>query len=280
MSGLPEGNVDHATVRSFGDEWNAYDQSRLSDTERRKLWNAYFQLFPWSELPVDAQGFDAGCGTGRWALLVAERVGRLHCVDASASALAVARRTLAHRANCEFHVASVDEMPFPDGSMDFGYSLGVLHHLPDPLGGLRSCVAKLKPGAPMLLYLYYAFDNRPRWFRHVWRVSELLRRRIASLPHPHKVRVTRLIALTVYLPLARTAGILERAGADVSAFPLSFYRHLSLYSMQTDALDRFGTPLEHRFTAAQVVSMMEAAGLGGVRVRDGEPFWCAVGVKR
>jgi hypothetical protein len=45
--------------------------------------------------------------------------------------------------------------------MDFGYSLGVLHHLPDPRAGLAACVTKLKPGAPMLVYIYYAFDNRP-----------------------------------------------------------------------------------------------------------------------
>ena len=56
-------------------------------------------------------------------------------------------------------------MPLAPGSMDFGYSLGVLHHVPDTLAGIKACAKALKPGAPFLVYLYYAFDNRPAWFR-------------------------------------------------------------------------------------------------------------------
>jgi ubiquinone/menaquinone biosynthesis C-methylase UbiE len=63
--------------------------------------------------------------------------------------------------NCEFHLASVDEIPLPDSSQDFGYSLGVLHHIPDTQLALNACVKKLKLGAPFLLYCYYRFDNRP-----------------------------------------------------------------------------------------------------------------------
>ena len=44
------------------------------------------------------------------------------------------------------HAAPLDAMPLPDNSMDFGYCLGVLHHLPDPEAGLAACVKKLKRG--------------------------------------------------------------------------------------------------------------------------------------
>ena len=76
--------------------------------------------------------------------------------------------------NCEFHCASVDAIPLPDDSADFGYSLGVLHHVPDTQKGILECVRKLKPGAPFLLYLYYAFDNRPWWFRNNLEVYRML----------------------------------------------------------------------------------------------------------
>ena len=49
--------------------------------------------------------------------------------------------------------------------------------------------------------------------------------------------------------------------------------------MRTDARDRFGTPLEHRFTKIQIKSMMEVAGLKEIRFSDRAPFWCVVGVK-
>ena len=55
---------------------------------------------------------------------------------------AVARNKLAAAANVSFYEASLDAMPLADGSMDFGYSLGVLHHLPDPRAGLAACVSQ------------------------------------------------------------------------------------------------------------------------------------------
>ena len=93
----------------------------------------------------------------------------------------------------------------PPNSQDFGYSLGVLHHVPDTTAAIRSCADLLKPGAPLLLYLYYAFDNRPRWFRLLWRLSNAARLLIRRLPPRPKQLLTDLIALTVYWPLSRLA---------------------------------------------------------------------------
>jgi len=130
---------------------------RLAEVrEKKHEFDLYFEIFPFAELPDGAEGFDLGCGSGRWAELVRERVGLLHCIDPSDKALAVAKERLDCERNVAFHLASVDSIPLPDSSQDFGYSLGVLHHVPYPEEGLKACVAKLKPGAPFLLYLYYA----------------------------------------------------------------------------------------------------------------------------
>ena len=86
--------------------------------------------------------------------------------------------------------------------------------------------------------------------------------------------------MLVYFPLARTAGLLEKLGLNVESLPLSVYRHHSFYTMRTDALDRFGTRLEQRFTRAQITEMMQSAELENIRFSDGFPFWCAVGFKK
>jgi hypothetical protein len=164
--------------------------------------------------------------------------------------------------------------------MDFGYSIGVLHHVPDTAAGLRACIAKLKPGAPFLVYLYYAFDNRPWWFRMLWRMSDVGRRVLSRLPEALKYGLSQGIALLVYWPLARAARLAEQAGRDVSAFPLSAYRHRTFYAMRTDALDRFGTRLEQRFTRAQIAEMLERTGLERIEFSPDVPFWCAVGYRR
>lgn len=273
-------NEHRATVSGFGEEWARFDNTTLTDDERATIFAQYFGRFPWAALPPHARGFDAGCGSGRWAAVVADRVGELHCVDASESALTVARRQLADKTNCAFHHASVSALPFAPGSMDFGYSLGVLHHTPDPDDGLRSCVAALKPGAPFLVYLYYRFDNRPAWFRALWGASDLVRRLVSRLPSRVRFLVTDAVAALVYWPLARTAAVLERLGVGVDAFPLSYYRARSFYVMRNDALDRLGTQLERRFTRVEIQAMMESTGLERVTFSPDVPYWCALGFKR
>ncbi len=272
-------NLDRATVQSFGDEWSRFDQTAMAEAEAATIFDDYFAVFPWSALPTNASGFDMGCGSGRWARIVAPRVGHLHCIDPS-SALDVARRALSGLANVSFHQASVDDGALPENSQDFGYSLGVLHHVPDTQAALRSCVAMLKPGAPFLVYLYYAFDNRPTAFRLAWRGSDLLRRAICRLPPRFKHAVTDAIAVTTYLPLAQLSRVGEQLGFDVTNVPLSYYRQHSFYTMRTDSRDRFGTPVEQRFTRDQIRDMMETAGLRDIRFSKSAPFWCAVGIKR
>ena len=273
------GNIDRRTVRDFGEEWRRFDQTAVDDAEMGRMFGEYFAVFPWDKLPPTAQGFDAGCGSGRWAALVAPRIGHLHCVDASGAALEVARRRLEPLRNCSFHEVPLDAMPMPDESMDFGYSLGVLHHLPDPAAGLAACVRKLKPGAPLLIYIYYAFDNRPAWFRTLWRVSDRFRRLIARAPFPVKSALAEVIAALIYWPLARSASLAERWGAEIANWPLSAYRWRSYYTLRTDALDKFGTRLEHRMSAAEIRAMMERAGLRDIRFSPSVPFWCAVGIR-
>ena len=273
------GNIDPKTVAGFGEEWAAFDQRALDAAEWQRLFNAYFSTFPFDLLPVGAEGFDLGCGSGRWAAGVAPRVGKLHCIDPSAKALNVARKALAAFPNVDFHLAGADSVPLANSSQDFGYSLGVLHHSPDTRAALQSCVDKLKPGAPFLLYLYYALDNRSAWFRALWSASNQLRKVISRLPFGPRKLITSAIAATVYLPLATIARAGEKAGFDVARLPLSFYRNASFYTMRTDALDRFGTRLEHRFTRSQIAAMMTACGLTDIVFLDGEPYWVACGIK-
>lgn len=271
-------NIDDAAVEGFGDEWERFDQAALSSQERQSMFESYFSVFPWRGLSPDAVGFDLGCGSGRWATLVAPRVGKLHCIDPS-SAIDIAKRNLAGYSNCEFHRASVDAIPLVDGSMDFGYSLGVLHHIPDTQSAMVACVRKLKPEAPFLVYLYYAFDNRPLWFRGVWKLSELARYAISRLPYGLRYFVSQIIAGLVYFPLAKTAYLLDKVGLDIRNFPLSAYRRRTFYTMRTDALDRFGTRLEYRFTKDQIQKMMETAGLKNIVFSTEVPYWCAVGTR-
>ncbi|HXN85806.1 MAG TPA: class I SAM-dependent methyltransferase [Candidatus Binataceae bacterium] len=272
-------NADPKTVAGFGEEWSYFPQTEIDRDERQRAFDAYFSIFPWHRLPANACGADVGCGSGRWAAMVASRVGKLHLVDASVAALEVARAALTATSNLEFHHASVDAMPLKNGSLDFAYSLGVLHHVPDTAGAIRSIASKLKTGAPFLIYLYYAFDNRPAWYRMLWNITNAMRRVISKTPFVVRIVISSVLAALVYLPLAKMGGMLERTGLMPANWPLGYYRDKSFYTMRTDALDRFGTRLEHRFSRREICVMLESAGFVEIRFSEAAPYWCAVGFK-
>ena len=139
---------------------------------------------------------------------------------------------------------------------------------------------KIKKNAPFLVYLYYAFDNKPFWFRLVWHASNSFRKLISKSPIPIKYLLARLIAITIYFPLSRLSKILSSLGLSVENIPLSWYKDKSLYILRTDSLDRFGTKFEHRFTKIEISEMMEKAGLHNISFNDKIPYWCAIGYKK
>jgi SAM-dependent methyltransferase len=193
-------NIDPDVAAGFGHEWSTFRQSEsaLSPADRDAIFQSYFHIFPWSELPTDPVGIDVGCGSGRWSVMVAPKVGHLHLLDASADALAVARQNLAGAANVSFHLASVGDIPLEENSLDFAFSLGVLHHVPDTAAAIRAIASKLTLGAPFLIYLYYALDNRPWWYRAIWRLSNILRMMISASPPTVRLIISQIIAVVVY----------------------------------------------------------------------------------
>jgi SAM-dependent methyltransferase len=275
-------NVDSDVTTGFGHEWSTFRQSEneFSPVDREAIFQSYLGIFPWDELPPNSVGIDVGCGSGRWSVMVAPKVGHLHLLDASADALAVARQNLAEAANVSFHLASVGNIPLDDNSLDFAFSLGVLHHVPDTAAAIRAIATRLKVGAPFLVYLYYALDNRPWWYRAIWRFSNIFRIVISVLPPRLRLVISQIIAVVVYWPLARLAALVERAGFSPAAIPLESYRHRNFYVMRTDAYDRFCTRLEQRFTRQQIEKMLADAGFGEIAFSDEVPYWCSVGRKR
>ena len=275
----PSANVDIQTVEGFGDEWSRFTQAQLDTEILEQIFSDYFSLFNWAALPLEPVGADIGCGSGRWAQVVAPRVHHLLLIDASPEALSVAKSNLTGAPNVSFLNASVGSLPIDNASLDFAYSLGVLHHVPDTKAAISAVATKLKPGAPFLVYLYYAFDNRSFAYRALWQITDGIRRVVSRLPHTLRYWVSQIIALFVYLPLARLARLMEKMGKLPQDWPLAYYRDKPFYVLRTDSLDRFGTRLEKRFSKDAIRTMLEEAGFTDIRFSDRAPFWCAIGTR-
>lgn len=266
---------DLAIVERFDREWAQFHS--MPAGERARVFTSYFDVVDPGSLGSGNIVLDAGCGSGRWSYEMADRGTHVVAMDLGLSIEIAERNTRGLPVRCV--QADVRDTPFRPETFDFACSLGVLHHVPETDAALAAICRTIKPGASLLLYLYYALETRPGWYRALFKAADGLRHTLSAAPHWLTRSVTGVIAATVYWPLARSARLLRRLGftSIAAALPLAFYSDLSFHTMRNDSLDRFGSGLEKRYTGAQVVALMSQAGLRDVRLSPGTPFWHAVG---
>ena len=266
-------NIDQATVHSFGEEWEKFNA--FSEEEIKIAGDQYFDIINFSELADDAVVLDLGCGSGRWTKYMFDKVGFIDAVDPSDAIYQAAQRYHDLK-NVRFTRASVNGLPFADESFDFIISLGVLHHVPDTRKALEALLKKLKPGGQALIYLYYALDNRGFLYKFIFLLSTLLRRVIAAMPGPLKFLFCDLIAIIIYLPFVLTSRAVKALFPKkkwYSKIPLAYYCDKSWNIIRNDALDRFGTPLEQRFSKKQIINIVDSCGDFDIIFSDGMPYW-------
>lgn len=274
------GNIDKNTVESFGEEWAAFDT--FNENEIYNAGDNYFDLLPEEILNENTLALDVGCGTGRWSYYLSKKVGRIECIDPSKAVLS-ASKLLATKDNVRISQASVDNIPFADNTFDLVFSLGVLHHVPDTRGAVMKCVEKVKQNGYILLYLYYNLENRGAVFKTLFHMSNSLRRLVSKLPSKIKIAVCDVLAIFIYMPFVTISRMLIRLNVSseiIHRIPLSWYADKTFNIIRNDSLDRFGTPLEQRFSKAQISEMLISAGCSNILFADNAPFWRVIAQKK
>ncbi len=271
-------NIDEKVVEEFGEEWLKFHE--FSDEMISKSVGEYFDILNDKIINKNTYAIDIGCGSGRWTKVMALRAGFIEAVDPS-NAIFAADRLLKNIENVRLTKASINTLPFNDETFDFAMSVGVLHHIPDTRQAMKDCVRKIKPGGYFYTYIYHDISHKGFITRTAFAISDTLRRIISRLPAALKKFICDIIAALVYLPLVSISRFVNWLGLKRIAkkIPLADYSNKAFFVMRNDALDRFGTRLEQRFTREQVEEMMKSAGLDEIVISDGTPYWHGVGKK-
>jgi len=272
-------NIDYDTVTSFGKEWNKF--STFSEDEINEIASSHYFDIVSNEYLIDKQILDVGCGSGRWSKYVSKLAKTVDAIDPSDSIYSAAF-LLKDNENVRISKVSVDKLPFGDNSFDFVFSLGVLHHIPDTALALKQCVQKLKVGGYFLVYIYYNLDNRLPFYKILFTLSNLIRKLIIKMPAGLKDFICDIISVFIYVPLILTAKFLSKIGLTEFAhkMPLSFYINKTFNVVRNDSRDRFGTPLEQRFSKIEIEKMMVDAGLVSIIFSKKMVYWHAIGRKK
>jgi SAM-dependent methyltransferase len=145
-------------VASFGRQWNRYDVARDEEDE------AVFAVKT-GVSPGDLRGklvLDAGCGGGRYARLAGRFGAKVVGVDLS-SAVEKAAALCADLPDVAIVQADLLDLPLAEGAFDLAFSIGVMHHSPDPRRAFAQVAARVKPGGRLAVWLYRKNTPPQEW---------------------------------------------------------------------------------------------------------------------
>ena len=153
--------IKEHTSKNFGWEWCCF-KSLAHD-----LPNSRTQFLEWVK-PLHPEYFkgkivvDAGCGMGRWSMVVSELGAKEVLAFDLSDSVEAARENLISYPNVHVIQADIYSLPFrrdQQAQVDSIYSIGVLHHLPDPEDGFQCLARLLRAGGGIFSWVYGRENN-------------------------------------------------------------------------------------------------------------------------
>ena len=247
------------TRRSFGYQWNEFGE--MKEQFRADFLN-YIDPVGEGFFP-GKRGLDAGCGFGRHLYYAATFGAEMTGLDFS-RAINRAQAVTEQLPNVTLVQGDILSPPFGEGSFDFVYSLGVLHHTVDPERGFQALRRLVRPGGAIFVWVY---SKSRRWTN---RMLEAVRGISSRLPFP-AIRALSWIGAAVdtvgfiwpYLAARRLFG------AAVDRYTLPRIRVYAGYPFQVryaDWFDRLSAPIRFYYDEADLQGWAARAGLVNVRI--------------
>lgn len=127
-----------------------------SQAEQRYRLEPYIEEFAGFSETAGKDVLEIGVGLGADHQRFASAGARLIGIDLTERAVLHTRQRLAHFGmRSDVQVADAEKLPFGDGSFDFVYSWGVIHHSPDPQAAAREILRVLRPDGKFAVMIYH-----------------------------------------------------------------------------------------------------------------------------
>lgn len=254
-----EDPLSERTRRSFGYQWTVFGQ--MADQFEEDFLNYIAPVAP--EFFRGKRGLDAGCGFGRHLYHAARFGARMVGLDFS-QAIFRARRVAGGAAGVHFVQGDLERPPLRPGAFDFLYSIGVLHHLPDPEQGFRALLPLLRPGGAIFVWVY----SKSR--RSTNALLEAVRWGTTRLPLPATRALSLGAALVDWLGFVAPYRLVRRGlGPRVDRVAPPRVRLYARYPFQVvyaDWFDRLSAPVRHYYDADDLAGWAERARLTNVQI--------------
>ncbi len=263
--------LEGATTRAFGIEWKILSQlSVVSQTE--------FQSYLGPLSPSELKGLivlDAGCGMGKFTLAAANAGARAVIGVDLSEAVDVAYGHLRHLPNAHVVQASIYQLPFRPSTFDFIFSIGVLHHLPDPEKGFLQLPPLATPRARILIWVY-ALEGNDAFVRWVDPLRTLI---FSRLPSWSNRVVATVLAFPLWVLIHALYVPLNRSGVAHHLPYADYFLYFSCLGFRTfwgTVYDKLVPPVSFYLTRDSICGWLATADLSELwfRHRNGNSWTC------
>jgi SAM-dependent methyltransferase len=260
-----------ATMNRFGYEWLHFPDYNCDNFEpfTAPLPSGFFK---------GKLGLDIGCGAGRHALQASQRGAEIIAIDLSQAVDAAQHN---YCLNKRVHVVQADiyNLPIKTGIFDFIYSLGVLHHLPEPENGYRDLIPFLKEGGALFIWLY-AYS-----FRKI--ILEILRAAAQKMSN-HNIRrmafLCNLIDYGIFINIFRftqKVPLLRKWTEKYAPLRVAEYAKHGYRISYTDWFDRLSAPITNYYKENEMKLWLNRSRLCNTRLLpEGDSWWWLYGERK
>ena len=210
--------------------------------------------------PYELKGkrvLDAGCGLGRFISGLSEAGAEVVGVDALQVGLQRTHRRLNKDSNIHLIQADLFHLPFKENCFDFIYSLGVLHHTPDPPAFFKNLVRYLKKDGTIAIWVY---PKPSLFFLSDW-IRPLTTRLPLTLLSWLGTVITGFCGLLIKVPSSRLKSLM-RSALYRTRLPWHEQANWRMHSF----MDWYGPPYQFKYSNEEVCGWFENAGLSNIQV--------------
>ncbi len=260
------------TAENFGWQWTHFTQEDAKYNE---------QFLGWIQ-PVKPDFFrgkiilEGGCGKGRHTSLAAnwgakEVVG----IDLSA-AVESAFQATRHLPNAHIVQADIFKLPFKR-AFDYAFSVGVLHHTPDPKKAFVSLAGKVKKGGAISAWIYGAENNE--WITSY--VNPIRTGFTSKINQPTLYQLSKLPTLGVYLASKLIYKPLDKTALGRRLFYSDYLTHLGTFGWREQhniVFDHLVAPTAFYISRTEFENWWKEIGAENVEIIwHNQNSWCGFG---